>query len=291
MLQGCSNRLETVYGCELNEISLLHALFYIRSGTNLNVLINITNGAQQDRITGGMQILAERIAEPFLSSIKFNCPVVSVTQEGQTVTVRGDGFIYQSHKVIIAIPPVLLVDIKFEPALPVYKSQLLQKLSLGIVGKVLAVYEKPFWRSDGYSGQVVADEHAMFQTLFDSSPKDGQYGVLLAFCIADRAREFFSRKQESRKKFALDHFIKYFGQKASNPIHYIDHNWAAEPWSKGCYAALYPTGGWTNFRNELVKPFGQVHFAGTETSAEWYGYIEGAVRSGERAANEALNTL
>lgn len=280
--------LETVYACELNEVSLLHALFYIHSGTNLNNLLSINDGAQQHRIKGGMQLLAERIAEPFAAAVNFNCPVKRVIQHDDGVTVEGDDFSFKAKEVIIAIPPVLIVVIDFTPALPLHKTQLIQKLSMGIVGKVLGVYEKPFWRDLGFSGQVVSDEHAPFQTLFDSSPADGSYGVLLAFCIADRARDFFSKDANARKKIAMNSFSKYFGETAAKPIEYIDHCWADEAWSKGCYAAYYPTGAWTNFTNTLSQPTGRIHWAGTETSSVWYGYIEGAVRAGERAANEIL---
>jgi len=283
--------LETVYACELNEVSLLHALFYIRSGMNLNNLLSIQDGAQQHRIKGGMQTLAEKIAVPFSDSVRFNSPVKKVVQYEDHVTVEGDHFSYQAKNIIIAIPPVLITDIDFTPSLPMYKSQLIQKLSMGIVGKVLGVYEKPFWREQGYSGQVVTDEHAPFQTLFDSSPADSSYGVLLAFCIANRARDFFSEDEETRKKIALDNFTRYFGETASKPIQYIDHCWADEAWSNGCYAAIYPTGAWTNFENTLAEPTGRIHWAGTETSEVWYGYIEGAVRAGERAASEILKKV
>lgn len=280
--------LETVYASELNEVSLLHALFYIRSGTNLNCLLSIDNGAQQHRIKGGMQTLAEAVAKPFYELIKFNCPVKRVIQHTDTITVEGEGFSFEAKKVIMAIPPVLINHIEFSPVLPMYKSQLIQKLSMGIVGKVFGVYEKPFWRTHGFSGQVVADEHAPFQTFFDSSPADSSYGVLLAFCIADRARAFFANDELTRKKIALEAFGKYFGTEATQPVHYIDHCWADEAWSRGCYAGLYPAGAWTNFQNTLAQPTGSIHWAGTETSDVWYGYIEGAVRAGERAANEIL---
>jgi monoamine oxidase len=280
--------LETVYACELNEVSFLHALFYIRSGTNLNCLLSIENGAQQHRIKGGMQPLAESIAKPFMSSIQFNRAVEKLDQHSNQVTAYGEGFSISARKVIIAIPPVLFNQIDFMPALPLYKTQLIQKLSMGIVGKVIGIYEKPFWRDKGYSGQIVSDENAPFQTMFDSSPADSQYGVLLAFCMAGRARDFFSMAESERKQKALKTFCSYFGEEAANPVHYLDHCWADEPWSKGCYAALYPTGAWTNFQGELAKPTGHIYWAGTETSQVWYGYIEGAVRAGERAANEVL---
>jgi monoamine oxidase len=283
--------METVYACELNEVSLLHALFYIRSGTNLNVLLSIQDGAQQHRLKGGVQPLAERIAANFMESVRFNAPVTTITHHENEVQVAGDGFAYAAKRVIVAIPPVLISSIDFTPALPLLKSQLIEKMSMGIVGKVFGVYEKPFWREQGFSGQVVSDEHAPFQTLFDSSPADSRYGVLLGFCIANRARNFFDQPEAQRKEIALHAFARYYGDEALAPVHYADHCWADEAWSKGCYAGLYPTGAWTNFAGSLAMPTGNIHWAGTETSDVWYGYIEGAVRAGERAAHEILSAL
>lgn len=282
--------LETVFACHPNEISLLHALFYIKSGKSLNTLLSIENGAQQHRIKGGMQQLAERMAEPFREQILYNHAVKSIVQDDAGVTVSGDNFSYRASRVLVAVPPVLIRHIHFEPALPLKKRQLLQKLSMGLVGKVFGVYSTPFWRRSGFSGQVVADDSQPFQVFFDSSPADGSYGVLLAFCIADRARYFFSQDAALRKTIALQTFARYFGNQALQPDHYTDHCWADELWSGGCYAALYPTGAWTSFRNELSTPFHNIHWAGTETAPEWYGYIEGAVRAGERAAAEILST-
>ncbi|MBL7849563.1 MAG: flavin monoamine oxidase family protein [Cyclobacteriaceae bacterium] len=280
--------LETVYACELNEVSLLHALFYIRSGTSLNTLLSIENGAQQHRIKGGMQHLAEKIGEPFQEETRLNHVVNKIITTSEGMLVEGHGFSITAKNVILALPPSVVRDIRFEPGLPLFKTQALDKLSMGIVGKVIGVYETPFWRAYGFSGQVVADDHGPFQTLFDSSPADGSYGVLLAFCIANRARNFFAKPEVERQVLALEWFSKYFGEQAANALKYIDYSWATDAWSRGCYAGIYPTGAWTNFRGALAKSTGQIYWAGTETSDVWYGYIEGAVRAGERAALETI---
>lgn len=280
--------LETVYACELNELSLLHALFYIRSGSSLNGLLSIEGGAQQHRLKGGMQKLADKIAEPISDHIRLNQLINSIIYNSNEYTIEGSGVEIKARSVVIAIPPVVIPGIRFEPGLPIAKTQLFDKLSMGIVGKVLGIYPTPFWRTKGFSGQVVADEHGPFQTFFDASPADGSFGSLMAFCIADRARDFFGRPEPERQVIALEHFVKYFGDEAARPLRYIDHSWASEPWSRGCYAALYPTGAWTNFRDTLSRPVGRIFWAGTETSDVWYGYIEGAVRAGERAAEQVL---
>jgi monoamine oxidase len=281
--------LETVYACELNEVSLLHALFYIRSGTSLNTLLSIENGAQQHRIKGGMQLLAEKVGEPFNEQIRLNHLVTKIKAFSDGLVIEGPGFTINAKAVILTVPPAVVRDIQFEPALPLFKTQALDKVSMGIVGKVMGIYESPFWRARGFSGQVVADELGPFQTLFDSSPAEGSYGVLLAFCIANRARDFFSKAEVEREVMALEWFSRYFGPGAAKPLKYIDYSWASDTWSRGCYAGIYATGAWTNHQNGLARPVGQVYWAGTETSARWYGYVEGAVLAGERAAVEVID--
>jgi monoamine oxidase len=281
--------LETVFASELNQISLLHALFYIKAGKDLNNLLNIKNGAQLHRIKGGMLQLAEKMAAPFKDNIKFNSAVTNIDVQNELITVSGNGFFYNSEYVIIAIPPTLSAEIKCNPPLTEPKISLLQKLPMGKVGKCFGIYKKPFWREKELSGQVVADDANPFQTFFDASPEDGSKGIILAFCIANRAEDFFSKPESERKEIALRSFMKYFGEEANNLQQYHDHYWADEKWSKGCYAAIYPPGIWTQYQDELRKPAGNIHWAGTETATEWYGYIEGAVRAGERAAAEILN--
>lgn len=282
--------LETVYACELNEISLLHALFYIRSGNNLNCLLSIEKGAQLHRIKEGMQTLIEKMAEPFMDQVLLDHPVQKILWSHDEVSIITDNKTLHAKKLILAIPPIQSSKICFEPSLPIRKKQLLDRIPMGIAGKVLFVYDRPFWRVNGYSGQVVSDQLTPFQTFFDVSPADGSFGVLLAFCLADRARSFFSLDEESRKTEAIKYVSRYFGEQATHPTQYLDHNWASEPWSQGCYAGLYGTGNWTSFQNELANPTGAIHWAGTETSDSWYGYIEGAVRAGERAATEIVRS-
>jgi monoamine oxidase len=283
--------LETVFACELNEVSLLHALFYIRSGTNLSTLLNIRQGAQQHRIAGGMQPLADRLANPFRGSIRLNHAVERINTHNEHAEVIGKNFHLSAKRIIMAVPPLPASQISFNPPLPLTKRQMLQRLPMGIVGKVMAIYPTPFWRAQGKSGQVVADDTQPFQTVFDGSPADAAYGVLVGFCLANRAREYFSRHEEERKRRALVTFSRYFGSPAAAPVYFTDHCWADEPWSAGGYAAVYPTGAWTNLQNGLAECTGRIHWAGTETSAVWYGYIEGAVRTGEREAEAVITAL
>lgn len=282
---------ETVFASEMNEISLLHALFYIRSGTDLNTLVSIKNGAQQHRIQGGMGIIAERMAAPFWDLIHFNQAVQKIEHENSCITAYTQHGSYQAKKVILAIPPPLAGKINFYPLLSSEKRQLMDKISMGQVGKCFMVYSKPFWRDNGFSGQVLADEFAPFQTLFDASPKDGTLGIILGFTIAERCKKYFSQSKEDRKEAMQRQLIIYFGKEAGNPIRYEDFTMTDEEWSRGCYAGLYPTGAWTGSQDAYRKTEGNIHWAGTEAATRWFGYIEGAVLAGEKAATDIILSL
>ncbi len=280
--------LETVFACELNKLSLLHALFYIQSGHSLECLLSIDQGAQQDRVVGGMQGLAEKMLEPFAGQLVLNAPVRRIEQNAEGVRVSGDGFSYRAAKAICAIPPHLLHEIECSPALSPERRALLGQLPMGLAAKCFGLYSRPFWREKQFSGQAVADEGAPFQTVFDVSPQDGSKGILLGFCLAGRHQAFFRQDETERRAAALACFARYFGPQALAPEMYVDYSMKDDHWSGGCYAALYPTGAWTAHGNRLAQAEGHLHFAGTETAEIWYGYIEGAVRAGERAAAEVL---
>lgn len=281
--------LETVFAAPASEISLLHALFYIKSGTSLDVLLSIDGGAQQERFVGGAQQVADRLADGFRSDIHLRHPVHRIRQKEEGVMVSGADFSFQARHVIIAIPPPLALRIEFLPALPGNRDQLMQRLFMGSVIKCYAIYERPWWRDEGWSGQVVAGDDYWLQTVFDNSPPNVSKGMLMGFCLAGRARRLMAMNTHQRKQRIVADLVRLFGKRAENPRFYIDKSWAEESYSRGCYVALMPPGAWTTFAEALHKPIGCIHWAGTETSDVWNGYIEGAIRSGERAAKEVLD--
>ncbi len=283
--------LETVYGCDLAELSLLHALFYIRAGTSLEVLLNIDGGAQQDRLKGGMQGLALCMAAPFQERILLGSPVQTIVRNGDAWHLYGEQQVVHAKHVVLALPPSMIAQIRFEPPLPQALAQKIQGIPMGRVAKLLAVYETPFWRQDGFSGQVVADEYAPFQTVFDVSSPEHRFGVLLAFCIGRKLELLFQLDKNQRRDVVLHHFNRYFGAKAYQPVLYEDHTWTDESWSQGCYAGVYTPGLWTSAGHVGFSALPYIYWAGTEASERWYGYIEGAVLSGYKAADAVLNAV
>ncbi len=280
--------METVLAVNACEVSLLFALFYIKSGTSLTSLFEIENGAQQERFVGGAQLIPDRMAAELGEIVQLNAAVESITQADGIVTVTGPDFTYSANKVIIAIPPTLAGRIRYSPPLPPLRDQLTQRMPMGTVIKCYAIYDRPFWRDQGLSGQAVTDESSVLQTVFDNSPLDGSTGMLMGFSLANRARRLLRLSEAERQKIVINEFVRLFGQAAAQPIHYIDRSWADEPWSRGCYAAVMPPGGMVGYTNALRQPCGDIHWAGTETATVWNGYMEGAIRSGERAAAEII---
>ena len=281
---------EAIFAANPSEISMLHALFYTKSGRDFDTLMNIHDGAQQDRIKGGAQILANKIAEELKEKIQLNRAVRSIEQQDGKTSVRGDNFSFESKKVIIAIPPALAGRIHYHRPLPAQRDQLMQRTFMGSVLKCYALYPKPFWRDRGLNGLCASNEGYISVT-FDNSPADGNIGVLMGFSLANQAKALNTLSPEERKREVLKCFTNFLGEEAAHPTQYLDHSWMDEEWSRGCYAAIMPPGAWTSVGKIMTDPCGHIHWAGTETASVWNGYMEGAVRSGERAAKEVITLV
>ncbi|MES2516528.1 MAG: flavin monoamine oxidase family protein [Bacteroidota bacterium] len=279
---------EAIWAVSPSELSMLHAMFYTKSGTDFDTLMNVKNGAQEERILGGAMSVALKMAASFpVDTIRFNSPVKTIIQDDEGIEVIGKDFNYKARKVIVAIPPTLAGRIDYQPILPANRDQLLQRIPMGTVWKCYAIYDQPFWRAKGLNGLAASDEGFVSVT-FDNSPKDGSIGIMMGFVLANRAKDFSLLSENDRKNSVLNQFGRFFGKEALSPNFYIDKSWAEEEFSRGCYAGVMPTGAWTSLGKHLREPIGHIHWAGTETSDVWNGYIDGAVRSGQRVALEVL---
>jgi monoamine oxidase len=278
---------EAVFAAEPQDLSLLYALTYTHSGGGVNSLIGVRNAAQQDRVVGGTQLIAQRLAESLAGGVNLNAPVRRIAQNDAGVTVQSDGFDVQARRVIVSIPPVLAGRISYDPVLPARRDQLLQKMPAGSVIKINVIYDEPFWRAEGLSGQSAGDRLPIKFT-FDNSPPSGSPGVLVCFLEGAQARVFGRIDAEGRRRAVLASLAGYFGKRAGKPVAVVEQDWSAEEWTRGCYGAHMAPGVMTQFGPVLRDPVGRIHWAGTETASVWSGYMDGALTSGERAAAEVL---
>jgi monoamine oxidase len=302
---------EAVWAAEPGDVSLLHVLFYTHSGGGFNTLVGTGGGAQQDRFHGGSQRLALLMAEELgAERLRLGAPVRMIEHGKKGVTIHAgrigqpgayenapstaeeapDDVAVSARRAIVAIPPTLAGRIAYDPPLPGRRDQLTQRMPQGTVIKTMAIYEQPFWRQEGLSGQATSDVGPA-RVVFDNSPPDGSPGVLLGFLEGRLARQWGARDAGERRDAVLAGHARLFGARAARPERFIERVWAEEEWTRGCYGCLMTTGGWTEYGRALRIPIGPIHWAGAETATVWNGYMDGAVQSGERAVAEVLPLL
>ena len=276
------------WGCEPDAVSMLHAVRYVKAAGGLGRMLDVEGGAQQDRFPGGTQQIAVRMAEALGPRVVLDAAVRTIERHADgTLAVTSDRGTVTAKAVIVAIPPEHRKGIAFLPDLPPEYGKLAQHWPQGNLSKAYVAYETPFWRAEGCSGEALSDEGPVFIT-FDVSPGDDGPGVLLGFTDA---RTFDPLPPPDRRERALAGFAALFGDAALDPIDYLDHCWSAEEFAPGGPTAAVPPGSWTMYGPWLRKPIDGIHWAGTETADTWTGFLDGAIRSGQRAAAEVDQEL
>jgi monoamine oxidase len=279
---------------EPGDLSLLHVLFVARSAGGIGPLVSTGGGAQERRFHEGAQTLALRLAGRLGDRVRLGAPVRLVRHGPGGVEVEAEveagGQAVAAGHAIVAVPPALAGRIAYRPALPGWRGQLTQRVPMGSAVKVHALYEEPFWRAQGLSGQAIADSGPIRVT-YDNSPAGGSPGVLVGFVEGGPARAWARWSPAERREAALAGLACLFGEPARRPRELLEWSWTDEEWTGGCYAGYFPPGVWTAYGPALRAPVGRLHWAGTETATAWAGYMEGAVQSGDRAATEVLNAL
>jgi monoamine oxidase len=285
--------IEAIFGSEPRDISLLYALFYIAASGNesnpgtFERNFNTRNGGQQWRVDGGTQRIPITMAQQLGDSVVLSAPARKITQTSGGVQVDTDKGTFTGKRVIVAMPPHMAGRIQYSPLLPYIRDQLTQHTPAGSLMKVDAYYDSPFWRDKGLTGQVVSNT-GFARTTFDSSPPDGKPGVMMGFVGGAQNRQLGQKSPDEIKQAVLAEFAVYFGDEALHPYDVVIQNWSNEEWNRGCPVALYSPGTLLDFGPALRAPVERIHWAGTETATYWNGYMDGAVRAGERAAAEVL---
>ena len=283
--------LESLFCCDLDSTSMLQALIAIKSSGSLNFMIGNKNGAQEKRIKGGAQTVCNAIMKNISATIHFNSPVTHIHQHDDYVEVRSNETHYTAKKVIVSIPLPSAKEINFYPKLPSAKQALVDAMFMASVIKYQFVYEKPFWRSSGNRNGMSLSLDGFVSGTFDNSLPNSRTGIMVAFVHANHAKELWKQPQAQRIEIVQDELSVLFGTDALNPIAVNEHTYMNDEWIKGCYAGVFPPQILSQYGSELRTPFHHIYWAGTETSTYFMGYMEGAVLSGERAANEVLNSM
>lgn len=271
------------WAADAAQVSYLWFLDALRQCEGLGYLMAVEGGMLDAKFKGGMHQIARRLAEDLGDRIVLSAPVRCIRQDEDGVRLITDQGEVEARFAIIAAPPAPIASIRFEPHLPAAREGLQQRMPMGLIIKVVVAYPTPFWRAAGFSGQVVTDDDVL-GIVMDDTQETGP-AVLLCFIEGEEALAMSAAGPAERRRRVLASLVRFFGDQAAEPIGYDDNDWTREPWTHG-YVGAMPPGVMTRFGAALREPCGGIHWAGTETATEWAGCIEGAMRSGLRAAEE-----
>ena len=272
------------YTSASSEVSFLWMLLQMASGGGPTFVISGKGGAQDARPLGGRRMVAE-----LGDALHLSHPVRRIAQDADGVTVSADDLTVRARRAIVAIPMSIASSIVYEPVLPVDRAFLNQRMPSGAVMKISVIYDEPFWRADGLSGQTAAPGSPATLTI-DACTNTGDPGIMCVITEGPAARRLTQLDEAERKAAVIGELVDRFGSRASAPLEFHEQNWTTERYSGGGMISHTGPGVLTEFGYTLREPCGRVHWAGTESSAVMCGWVDGAIRSGERAAAEVMGS-
>lgn len=266
--------------------SALQALLMAASAGGFSHLVD-ADFILDKRVVGGLQqvpiLLAERLGE----DVHLNAAVHTLRRTPTGVVAQTEGLTVRARHALLAVAPVLYNRISFVPPLPRHQHQLHQHLSMGLVIKVHAVYERPFWREQGLSATAFSP-YELCHEAYDNTNHGDERGTLVAFVSDAAADQVFELPAEERKQRILQSLANYYGPEAMNPVVYYESDWAAEEWTRGAYAASFDLGGLHRYGKDQSAPVGPIHFASSDLAGVGYQHVDGAIRIGRRVAAEII---
>ena len=272
------------WAAEARQVSYLWFLDALRGSDGLDHLMSVKGGLLDAKFKGGMHQIPRRISEELGERVVLDAPVAQIAQNESAVRITTPKGVFEARHVIVATPPGSASRIQFEPHLPSSRDGLQQRMPMGNIIKVIVAYREPFWRKLGFKGQIATDDDTL-GIVMDDALDEGGAALLLCFIEGQRALELSAAGKDERRKQVTASLVRFFGTEAADTIAYDDNDWTVEPYTHG-YVGHMPPGVMTRYGKALREPCGRIHWAGTETSTEWPGHIEGALRAGIRAAAE-----
>ena len=247
------------------------------------------------KMTGGNVRLAEEFAKRIGNmNIRLLSQVDTITQRKGTVALttfnvlpKGPGLVppidlrqtFYADAVICTVPIQSLLKIKFDPPLPPTQYEAAQELTYARICKNSVLYDERFWKAENFSMVSDTTSHYYFHS---TQNQPGRQGILTSYAIGEKADVLASQSDERRMKIVAGDLTD-FNDKAPKLARGIaSYAWQRDPYTDGAYA-LYRPGQWFTIRPILQRPHGKVLFAG-EHLADWQGFMEGAVETGEAAA-------
>jgi len=243
------------------------------------------------RLTGGMMGLVNQLREEIPeAAIRINHPVCKIEKRSHGILVdvgeleREPRVRFRTRRIILALPPRLAAaTILFEPELSHELTQAMLRIGTWMAGqaKFCALYKEPFWRQRGLSGQAFSQRGPMGEIHDGSSHRGGPYGLTGFVGIPAIQRDH----EERLVAAILSQLSHIYGSSAAEPLACFYKDWAREPYTATRHdqPPMYEHPLYHPPAGKSAIWDGRIYFAGTETSLQNGGYLEGALAAAERA--------
>ncbi len=236
------------------------------------------------KMTGGNSRLTAEFAKRIgAENIKINTLVKEVNQSKGIVTIKTENDSYNADAVICTAPTNSLLKIKFNPPLPSAQQEAAEKLIYARICKNSILFENRFWKDENFSMVSDVTSHYYFHSTQNQA---GREGILTSYAIGEKADILASQSDERRMRIITNDLTDFDRDAPRLAKGIASYAWQRDKYTEGAYA-LYRPGQWFGIRPILQKPHLKVQFAG-EHLADWQGFMEGAIETGETAAQNLI---
>lgn len=242
-------------------------------------------------VVGGLASVPTTLAEKLGDAVRLDADVthIDVDAGGAVITFNGERI--QARQVVLALPPTHVRRIRITPDLPAEHRHAREQQSFGLVIKVQAEYDKPFWRDAGLSGtgfgpyQLV---HEVYDNTWFDGEREASTGVLVGFVASQNADSVLRLPEDQRRERILASLGSYFGELALHPRTYVESDWQDQELTGGAYATCFEVGSLTRYGARLREPVGPIWFGSSDCAGLGFGHVDGAVRMGTLIAQRIL---
>ncbi|MCB0728051.1 MAG: FAD-dependent oxidoreductase [Ignavibacteriae bacterium] len=235
---------------------------------------------------GGNQMIAKGLAEKIgYDNIKLGNKVVSVNYNNSEIKIIcSDGTVYNCDKLICSLPTYSISKINWEPLLPLYKRDAIDQLQYCRINKSATLFRDKFWKDESFSIITDTFSHYFYHA---TKQQNNNKGVLISYAVGDKADILARLKKEDREKVVAESLSSAFGNNVMDLIETnVNYYWGTDEYSKGAYA-LYGKSQWFDVMPLLKEKVDNIYFSG-EHVADWQGFMEGAINTGEEAAVQIM---
>jgi monoamine oxidase len=237
-------------------------------------------------IGGNSRIVAEFVKRIGEDSIRTRAAVEEIRERNGRITVRAGGALYHADACICTVPARVLDRIKFDPPLRADQRDAAERLQYSRIVKNQILFRERFWGAEDFSLVSDVTSHYYFHSTRD---QPGPQGILCSYAIGEKA-DVLAAQSDARRMEIITRDLSPFNERAPRLAQAIQSMpWQRDPLTQGAYA-VYRPGQWFTVRPALQRPHGKVLFAG-EHLADWQGFMEGAIVTGEEAAKALTGTV